>query len=59
LLLYSDYSYLFSSKDKMDFTPWNHVPTIPLRDRSPNSRDRKMMRLNVCFYAKYLIWLFG
>jgi hypothetical protein len=29
LLLFSNYSYLFSSKDKKGFTFWNHAPEFP------------------------------
>jgi hypothetical protein len=48
LLLYSEYSYLFSSENKRDFTPWNHVSESCtydfLKDRRPNTRKNYICR---------------
>jgi hypothetical protein len=40
LLFYSDYCYLFSSKDQKDFTPLNPTPKEIHRNRTPNSRKK-------------------
>jgi hypothetical protein len=38
LLFYSDYAYLFYSKDMMDFTPWNPTTMNFSRDREPKTK---------------------
>jgi hypothetical protein len=40
LLLYSDYSYVFLLKTKEDFTSWNPVPKVTLRNRTPNTSKK-------------------
>jgi hypothetical protein len=42
LLLYSDYSYVFLLKTKEDFTSWNPVPKVTLRNRTPNTSKKKL-----------------
>jgi hypothetical protein len=39
-LLYSDYSYLFLLKTKVDFTLWNPVPKVTFRTRRPTLRNK-------------------
>jgi hypothetical protein len=65
LLLYSDYSYLFTSKTKVDFTLWNPVPKVSFRNMRPLLRKKSKLFLrificlSVCSYDNCLIWFFG
>jgi hypothetical protein len=61
--LYSDCSYLFFLKTNVEFTLWNPVPKVTFRNRRPTLRNKKnktilSIRLSVCSYGTYLIWIF-
>jgi hypothetical protein len=64
LLLYSDRSYLFTSKDQVDFILWNLVPKVTLRNKSPNHRHKNNFYRYLCAWMSvlmipsYLIWFF-
>jgi hypothetical protein len=51
--LYSDYSYLFTLKTKVDFTLWNHVPKVTFRNRKPNLRNKN--KTIIFLYAWMLV----
>ena len=62
--LYSDYSYLFSLKTKVDFTLWNPVPKVTFRNRRPNLRNKNktiFIYALECLFLWYLsdldLWL--
>jgi hypothetical protein len=63
--LYFDYSYLFSLKTNVDFTLWNPVPNVTLRNRRSNPRNKnKTIFIGICmpeclFLYTCLIWIFN
>jgi hypothetical protein len=52
--LYSNYSYLFSLKTKVDFTLWNPVPKVTFRNRRPTLRNKN----KTIFYRYLCTWIF-
>jgi hypothetical protein len=52
--LYSDYSYMFLLKTKLDFTLWNPVPKVTFRNRSPTLRNKN----KTIFYWYLYAWVF-
>jgi hypothetical protein len=57
LLLYSDYSYLFFLKTKVDFTLWNPVPKVTFRNRRPNIRNQnKTIFISIYMLECLFLW---
>jgi hypothetical protein len=54
--LYSDYSYLFLLKTKVDFTLWNPGPKVTFRNMRPNLRNKKTIFLGIYTLECLLLW---
>jgi hypothetical protein len=57
VLIYSNYSYLFTLKTKVDFTLWNPVPKVTFRNRRPNLTNKnKSIYIYIYVFEYLFLW---